>query len=223
MRRRVGPRGRLRLRAGLWSWRGLRPWFGGRQGSCARNGCRVPRGRVIGGGQRAGRYQRLRTAVVYRGKLRTVGCGLVHVLNLRRNRRYALLVQHCQFGRRRPNVESAGAAGIAHFGSGVIGDVVVVYIANDRGIHIVDGAVVVERTSVPIAALIAAAPITEAVIDTAIVANVRTPIAVAPEIAPANERPIRRRPERADVRSNDPCSRNPVITAGSVSPVTGSP
>jgi hypothetical protein len=222
-RHRIGPRGRLHLRAGLGSWRGLRPWFHRRQCSCARNGCRVRRGRVVGSGQRAGRYQRLRTAMVHRRKLSTVACGLVHMLNLRRNRRYALLVQHREFGRCRPNIESAGATGIAHSGSSVIRDVVVVDIVNDRGIHIVDGAVVVERTSVPIAALIAAAHITEPIIDTAIVANVRTPIPMAPEIAPANERPIRRRPERADVRSNDPCSRNPVITAGSVSPVTGSP
>jgi len=144
-------------------------------------------------------------------------------LNLRRNRRYALLVQHCQFGGRGANVESAGATGIAHFGSSVIGDVVIVDIVNDGCIHIVDGAVIVERTSVPISALIAAAHITEAVIDTAIVTNVRTPIPVMPEIAAANERPIRRGPERADVRSNDPRSGNPVITAGSVPPVTGSP
>jgi hypothetical protein len=145
------------------------------------------------------------------------------MLNLRRNRRYALLVQYRQFGRRGSNGEPPGATGVAHFGGGVIGDRVVIDVVNDGSIHIVHGAIVVEYTSVPVPSLIAATAITEAVIDTAIEADVRTPVAVMPPIAPAKERPIRRRPERTDVGSNYPCSRNPVIAAGSVSPVTGGP
>jgi hypothetical protein len=145
------------------------------------------------------------------------------MLNLRRNRRYALLMQYRQFGGRGSNVEPAWATGIAHFGSGVIVDGVVIHIVNDRGIHIVHGTVVVEGVSVPVATLIAATDITEAVIYATIESDVRAPVAMVPSIASAKERPIRRRPERADVGSNDPCSRNPVIAGGGVCPGTGCP
>ncbi len=144
------------------------------------------------------------------------------MLNLRRNRSYALLVKYCQFRRRRPSVEPTASTVVADSAVVVVNSVVI-DIVNNVDIHVVNGAVVVEHTSVPISSLITAAHVTESVIDSAIEADVRTPVSVMPAIGPANERPIRRRPERADIGSNHPCAGNPIISRGSVSPVTGCP
>jgi hypothetical protein len=91
------------------------------------------------------------------------------------------------------------------------------------GVHGVYGTVIGELIVVPIAAFIAAANITLTVIDTAVIADVRTPIAVVPVIAASGKRPIRRGPERADVGSDDPHAGHPIVTGGSISPVTGRP
>lgn len=115
------------------------------------------------------------------------------------------------------------SADIAHPAGGVIVNCVVVDVVNDRGIDIVHGAVVVELPSAPVSSLITAAHIPEAVIDTTIEADMRTPVAVAPAIAIADERPIRWCPERTNVGSNYPRSWYPIVARGSVPPVSGCP
>jgi hypothetical protein len=73
-------------------------------------------------------------------------------------------------------------------------DIVNVDVPDDRRIHACDGAVVVEVVVIPIAALIARAKVAVAVIHAAIKAQVRSPVAVVPQVAVAVEAPIARRP-----------------------------
>jgi hypothetical protein len=94
---------------------------------------------------------------------------------------------------------------------------------NDGCVYRVYGAVIGELIVVPIAAFIAAADITLPVIDTAVIADMRTPIAVVPVIAASRKRPVGRRPERADVGSDDPHPGHPIVTGGGMSPVAGCP
>jgi hypothetical protein len=94
---------------------------------------------------------------------------------------------------------------------------------NNGRVYGVYGAIIGELIVVPIAAFIAAADITMPVIDTAVIADVRTPISVIPVIAASRKRPIGRRPERPDVGSDDPHPRHPIVIGGRISPVAGRP
>jgi hypothetical protein len=94
---------------------------------------------------------------------------------------------------------------------------------NNGSIYVVHSAVVSELTPVPISSFIATTNITRAVVDSAIKADVRTPISVVPAISTTTERPIRRRPKRANIGGNHPYARYPIIAGGSISPVTGRP
>jgi hypothetical protein len=159
--------------------------------------------------------------LVYRGELGTIGRGLLPLLDLRRNRGYTLLVQHRDLCSRGSGIEPTGT--VIADSAGVVGNSIVINVVNNRGIHIVNRAVVVEHIPVPISALITMAHITVAVIDAAIVADMRAPVSTVPAIATAAEGPVRRRPKRADIGSNHPCAWHPIITFGRIRPVTGCP
>lgn len=157
------------------------------------------------------RDKRRRTSSIHRGKLRAIGRRLPPMLNLRRNWRDTLLVQNRNFRRRRPGIESAAPAVIADPGHGNIRNSVVIDVVNDGPIHVVNGAVIVEGSPVPISALVTVADITEPVIDSAIEADVRAPISGVPVVAAAEEPPVRRCPEPTHIRRNYPYARHPII------------
>jgi hypothetical protein len=75
----------------------------------------------------------------------------------------------------------------------------------------------------PIAALVANANIAKAIIDAAIVADVRTPIATVKSVAVMIEAPITGRPESSLVRSLNPAAGHPVIAARAPRPITWRP
>jgi hypothetical protein len=62
---------------------------------------------------------------------------------------------------------------------------VVVYVLHLIRVHVVDGAVVVEVIAVPVAALVPIADITEAIVDTAVVADVPAPVAMVESVVVA--------------------------------------
>jgi hypothetical protein len=214
---------RLRLRALLRRWRGEAVCIHGGKVPCSWYLRRMGRRGFIFGSQRAGRYQNFRMILIDCGKLGAVRFGLPHVLNLGWKRGYAGFVQDGQFGRRGPYVESASTSHIAHSHVRDIGDLVVVDIVNNGDVDVVHRAVVSEPILVPISSFVAAAPVTEAVIDAAVVADMLTPISMVPLIATTPERPVRRRPKRANIGSNHPYAGHPVIAGGSVRPATGRP
>jgi hypothetical protein len=132
-------------------------------------------------------------------------------LNLCRNGRHTLFVEHRHLGRRGPDVDSTAATVIADAGVRNIRNVIVVHVVNHVDIDVVHLSVIRELPAAPIPAVVAAAYITESVINAAIKANVGTPEAPVPTIAAVIETPIRRGPERADIRSHHPDSGHPVI------------
>ena len=121
-------------------------------------------------------------------------------------------------------VHSTPAAVIADV---VVGGVVdhgfVVDVVNIRDVDVVHRAVVVEGSVVPISALIADAAITEAVVDAAVEADLRAPVAIIPGVGVATPAPITRSPEQARFRSHHPRTRHPEVAFLAVGPVTGRP
>src|SRR5208282_6064763 len=114
----------------------------------------------------------------------------------------------------------------------VIADVVLVVphggfvnIVNDGDVHVVHGTVIEKVSAVPTAAFKACTEIAEAVIDPAIEAYVRTPVAVIENKSIAAPTPIGWSPQETDFRRHHPCARHPVVIADVVivSPVARCP
>src|SRR5215469_1175145 len=121
---------------------------------------------------------------------------------------------------------SASAAVVAHIGlRQIVYDRLLVAIGDGRTVvDVVHRAVVEECPVCPVAALVADAGVAEAIHDSTIEANLRTPVASTPEegaiaITPS---PIARSPEQTDRRQN-PRARHPEIIVITPSPVAWRP
>jgi hypothetical protein len=78
--------------------------------------------------------------------------------------------------------DSASAAVVAHAVHGYVVDHSLVIDVNIGDVYVVDAAVVEKVSSVPIAASVAGAEISEAVVNAAVEANVRTPVTGVPKV-----------------------------------------
>jgi hypothetical protein len=123
------------------------------------------------------------------------------------------------------HLETARSAVEAHTGAAaaIIAHGAVINVMHNRNIHIVVGAVVIEVPAAPVAALVADADIAKAVIDAAIEADVRTPVATVKPIAVIVVAPVAGRPQRALVGSLHPPAGNPVVTVLAPGPIAGRP
>src|ERR1700747_1416049 len=83
-------------------------------------------------------------------------------------------------------------------------DVVHVHVPDDGGVYVRDGAVVVEVIAVPVAAFVASAEVTVAVVNPPVVADVRSPIAVAPHVMAAEPSPVTGGPQGTEVWRDHP-------------------
>lgn len=115
-------------------------------------------------------------------------------------------------------------------GSTVIADVVcsvddgpAVRVAKVPTAHIVHVRVVAELIVAPVAAVVAAATIAVPIVDAAVEADFRAPIAVIPGIPIIAPTPITGRPEVADCGWLDPSARHPVVALITVGPIAGRP
>src|SRR5690348_15620225 len=114
--------------------------------------------------------------------------------------------------RRRPRGQTALAAVEADAGDvDVVDHRLVVDVGDVHVAEVVIGAIVVERAAVPETADVADADITEAVIDAAVEADMRTPIAAVPDINAVGPTPITRRPQETNPRRPYPGARHPVV------------
>lgn len=138
--------------------------------------------------------------MVRRGELFPIGGRLPHMSDLRWNRRHPVLVQHGCFRWRRTHLHAAGAV-VTDSGVGDVNNFIVVDVTNHCGIHVGHAAVIGERVVVPVTAFITAAHVSVAVVDPAIVADVRAPVTSMPHKPVAGKAPVGRCPERADIRS----------------------
>ena len=96
-------------------------------------------------------------------------------------------------------------------------------IADDGGIHAHHRGVIGELSSAPLSADKTYSHVTIAIIDSAVVADAVSPVAVMKPIPSVFPTPPGRRPESANVRSGHPLTGDPVITVVIVGPVTGRP
>src|SRR5271165_2173418 len=77
----------------------------------------------------------------------------------------------------------------------------VVNIVNVVDVHVVHAAVVEKVAAVPVATLVAESAVAEAIINSAIEADVRAPVTSVPEISSAAPAPISGSPEKSDARN----------------------
>ena len=108
---------------------------------------------------------------------------------------------------------------------GVVHDdrVVDVGVVNDGGVYADNVSVICECAATPNAAGETDSHIAEAVVHTAVVADVRAPVAGMPDVKAAAPAPITRGPKSANIWRGHPCARNPVITIRAVGPIAGGP
>src|ERR1017187_1763811 len=194
-------------------------------------GCLVRRSRLPGGNHSMSAKLRglrscsdCRPPVVHGRQECMVGAGSVHMLGLQFHWRPVLLVCRCLFCLGRAGANSTRAAVIADMvHGGVIDHGLVVNIVNVRGVHVIHRAVVAEGSVIPISAFIADTTIAEAVVDAAVEADMRAPIAFIPGVGVAAPTPIPGSPEEANFGSHDPGTRHPEVAIITIAPVAGCP
>src|SRR5215510_4719647 len=123
---------------------------------------------------------------------------------------------------------SVGAAGTAVEAdaidcSVVVDDSRVVGVADDGDVHVGHGAVVVVVATAPIAAEEPNAGIAEAVVNSAVEADCRSPVAFIPDVVAVFPSPIAWSPQQAFLWRKHPCAGDPEVAVGTVSPVAWSP
>src|SRR5580658_8083727 len=133
------------------------------------------------------------------------------MLSLSRYRRDMSLTPGGLLARCRTRADSAIATVVADVAFVVVRHVGVVNIVNVGDVHVAHGTVVEKVSAVPASAFKARAEIAEAVIDPAVEAYLRTPIAVIENKSVAAPTPIGRSPQEADFRRHHPRARHPVV------------
>ena len=166
-----------------------------------------------------------RTAMIDVRKLSPVGAGNVLIPHLCSHGRSMRLTASRQFRRPGTHLQAAPSAIETHTRAApvVIAHGAVVDVVHQGDIDVVDRAVVVEVAAAPIAALVAEADVAEAVVDAAIVADVRTPIATVKPVMVMPVAPVARRPQGTLVRSLHPRAGHPVVARLTIGPVAGRP
>ncbi len=147
------------------------------------------------------------------------------VLNLRGHGRNTGAAIGCDLGRLWAYVDAATATvvGDAVDGRVVHDDCAVVDVRDPRDIDVVDGAVVVEVMTLPVATVIAVTGIAIAIVNSAVEADVRTPEAAMQDVAATEEAPVGGSPKCTVEGRSAPCAGNPVVADGCICPVAGGP
>lgn len=170
-------------------------------------------------------HQTGRMALVPIHKLSPVRACIMLILHLRAHGCGVRLAAGRQFRRSGSDLQPAGSAIEADPRASAVVNcyAAVVDVMHYGNVHIVDRMVVIEVTTTPVAALVANSDIAKSVVDAAIEADVRSPVATIKSIAVMPESPIARCPERTNIRSLHPRSRDPIVAVGRVTPIAGSP
>ena len=161
--------------------------------------------------------------VIDRGKLRSVDAGRALYLDLRDHWLCVGFTQSSQFRGARTPLNAARSAVVAYPRGSVVGHVAAINVVDNRDVHIVDAAVVVEVAAIPVAALISNAGVAKTVIHIAVEADVRSPVSVEERIAAAGVAPVAGRPKRVLIGSFNPGARNPVVPIGGIVPIARRP
>jgi len=121
------------------------------------------------------------------------------------------------------SVGDAAPASVVGDAGVVVDDDSAVIDVGDAGTDPIDGAVVVEGVAIPVAAVIADAGVTKAVVDAAIEADVAAPVTAMEAPAIVVPAPVAGGPESTIVGRGAPCAGDPVVARRRPAPVTGSP
>src|SRR5208337_4547789 len=166
-----------------------------------------------------------RLAHVRRRALLRVGSGRLRMLSLSRYRRDMSLTRRRLLFRPWTRVDSTVAAVVADVVLVVVDHGRVVNIVNVGDVHVVHRTVVEKVPAVPTPAFVTFTEIAEAVVDPAVEAYVRTPVAVIENKSVAAPAPIGWSPQETDFRRHHPGARHPVVIVDVVvvGPVAGGP
>src|ERR1019366_373177 len=148
-----------------------------------------------------------------RRALLRVGSGRLRMLSLSGYRRDMSLTRHRLVFRPWTRADSAVATVVADVAHIVVHHAGVINIVDVGDVHVVHGTVVKKVSAVPTPAFVTLTEIAEAVIDPAVEAYVRTPVAVIENKSVASPTPIGWSPQETDFRRHHPCARHPVVIA----------
>jgi len=175
---------------------------------------------------RCGCGRNRRRAVIDGGPQFGVAVSSLLMLDLRRQRAGMLCMGEFLFTATRLHANPAAAAVVANTRHiSVVDDSRIVDIGHVDVGHVVDGRIVGKSVMIPVPAEVTDTDVAEAVVHTAIEADVITPIAVVPHIATVVPAPVTRCPERTNVGRQNPGSGHPVIifVIWTPSPITRGP
>src|SRR5208282_4546291 len=129
------------------------------------------------------------------------------------------------FFRPRTHADSTFAAVVADSVHRLVHHGRVVNVVNDLDVHVEHSTVVEKVSAVPTSAFKTQTEVAKAVVNPAVEAHVRAPVAVPPPISAAFPTPISGSPQETHFRSQHPGSRHPIIIADVVvvGPVAGRP
>ena len=152
-----------------------------------------------------------------------IAAGSLHMLGLQLCWRPVLLTCRRLFCLRRTGGDSTSTAVIADMVYRRVVDYgLVINIVNIRDVYVIHRAVVIEGSVIPIPSLITGTAIAVAVVDAAVEADLRTPVAAIPGVGVASPAPIARSPEQTH-RSQHPRARHPEVAFVPISPVARRP
>src|ERR1039458_3994324 len=157
-----------------------------------------------------------RVAMVHPCALLRIAARGLHMLSLSRNSRNMPLVYCGLLARGWTRLDSASSAVEADTALVVVPDPFVVNIVKIAATQVVDGAVIEEVSVVPTASFVPSAPVAVAVVDPAVEADGRPPIAIIEKIAAVAPAPITRRPKIALFRRHYPGSGYPIVVGDAV-------
>jgi len=117
----------------------------------------------------------------------------------------------------------AVVAGAVVFHASVVDDGVLIHVVDMNAAEVIDGAVVVEGVTTPVSTLVSESAVAEAIVDSAVEADIVAPISVVEAVAATGESPISRGPQGAHIGRSDPEAGHPVVAGGGVVPISGGP
>jgi len=164
-----------------------------------------------------------RTAFVHVVELLPVLRCFALILKLRVHRRCTGAAEGRNLSWTRPHSDPASTAVIGDTRSIVDNNGSVVDVGDIDDVNSIDGPVVIKIVSVPIAAIVAIAGVTEAIVDATVETNVKAPVAAVEAPAVVVPAPVSGGPQSAVVGWGAPGTGNPVVAGRSPVPVAGCP
>jgi hypothetical protein len=153
--------------------------------------------------------------------LAVFGCRAL-VLDLCGHRRRSRAAEGCDLCWLRTNGDASTASVVGYAGVVVYDDGAVIDMRNVDA-DAIDGTVVIEVVSVPVAAVIAEAGVTEAIVDASVETDMSAPVSTAEAPTVVVPAPVAGGPKSSVIRWKTPCAGYPVISGGRPVPVARGP